>query len=130
MDCVVVGDSIAVGISGFTPCALAAKGGRTSRDQEARVTQLSFDKVIISLGSNDLGDPRLADHLRKLRAKITARQVIWILPYAWSVASVVKQVAFEWHDGWIALNGNFATRDGVHPNNSALLASWAMKSWP
>ena len=130
MDCVVVGDSIGVGISGFTPCALAAQVGRTSRDQAARVQEISFDKVIISLGSNDIGDPHLADHLRKLRAKITARQVTWILPYSWEPASVVKRVAFEWHDGWIALNGNFATKDGVHPSNTAMLADWAMKSWP
>ena len=127
LDCVLVGDSIAVGMSAFTPCALAAQVGRTARDQANRVTEVSFDLVIISVGSNDEGDPMLTNSLRRLRAKVDARRVVWIMPYRWSAAEAVKQVAVEHREGYIQLDQNFTTKDGVHPVNSRMLADWALR---
>ena len=69
----------------------------------------------------------LTNSLRRLRAKVDARRVVWIMPYRWSAAEAVKQVAVEHRDGYIQLDQNFTTKDGVHPVNSRMLADWALR---
>jgi len=83
IDCVILGDSIAVGIhQQRTECAVYAKSGINTWQFNSRFPGEFFsDYVIISLGSNDHRGIKTLDELTKLRRRIMAnKKVIWILP--------------------------------------------------
>jgi lysophospholipase L1-like esterase len=122
MDCVAIGDSIAVGLSQASRCTMQAKVGRTSSQQAAMIKIINTDLVVISLGSNDPMHPELIRNLRHVRASVVATKVIWIVPYHRYAASAVRKVADERMDGIIELR-MFPTNDGVHPANYSSVAN-------
>ena len=115
-NCVLVGDSIAVGIAPYTKCEIQAKIGRSAQSAYANSWQLNAQTTIISLGSNDINDPNLESVLQKLRKDITSEVVIWIVPYNPKVRQIVLKVAQANKDSYVNLQP-FPTADGVHPNN-------------
>ena len=82
LECLILGDSIAVGTHQTRPeCVSYAKGGITSQRFNRIYTQkFNSDTVIISLGSNDHSFIHTKDELIKLRQRIRAKKVYWILP--------------------------------------------------
>jgi hypothetical protein len=81
MSCLILGDSIAVGLSWFVKgCAVVAKVGMSSAWILANAPGGNFDKVYISAGSNDPGNPALLSNLRAIRAKYSESHVVWIRP--------------------------------------------------
>lgn len=117
IECLVLGDSIAVGVAQHLPeCQVIAKVGLTSSQVLASVKAVSNDVTIISVGSNDPRNPELLRNIRALRAKINAKYVIWLLPYDGGASDAVSYVAGSNRDYMINLN-NFASGDGVHPKN-------------
>ena len=121
MDCVAIGDSIAVGIGQAAGCVLNARVGASSSYVASHVVSYDRDVAVISAGSNDPNNPSLKKNLQKIRAKIISDRVVWILPYDRSAARIVKSVAVTHGDGYIDL-GIFKTRDGVHPSSYASVA--------
>jgi hypothetical protein len=82
LECLIVGDSIAVGTKMFMPeCQLQGKGGINSW-QFNRMYKGSFyaDTVIISLGSNDHKGVKTYDELFEMRQRVGAKNVFWVLP--------------------------------------------------
>jgi len=82
LECLIVGDSIAVGTKMFMPeCQLQGKGGINSW-QFNRMYSGSFyaDTVIISLGSNDHKGVKTYDELFEMRQRVGAKNVFWVLP--------------------------------------------------
>lgn len=82
LECLIVGDSIAVGTKQFAPqCELQGKGGINSW-QFNRMYKGSFyaDTVIISLGTNDHKGINTFDELFEMRQRVGAKNVFWILP--------------------------------------------------
>ncbi|MEJ0016464.1 MAG: hypothetical protein WDN25_07855 [Acetobacteraceae bacterium] len=81
LDCIVLGDSIAVGVGqARSDCAIAAVTGITSE----RYVQLfpgmrHVGTAIISLGVNDGEGTATADNLARLRARVRADTVYWLL---------------------------------------------------
>ena len=122
IDCLVLGDSIAVGVAQHLPeCQVIAKIGRSSSQVLASVKAVSNDVTVISVGSNDPRNPELLRNIRALRAKINAKYVIWLLPYDDSASGAVRHVAGSHRDYLIDLK-NFASADGVHPKNYKSIA--------
>ena len=83
LECLIVGDSIAVGTKTFKPeCAVMAKSGWNSAQWNRRygLEELRAHTVIISLGSNDYAGIHTEDELRAVRARARADRVYWILP--------------------------------------------------
>jgi hypothetical protein len=86
LDCLILGDSIAVGTHQFKQeCVAVAKGGWNSwqynRDYvNPRKQDFSAEIVIVSLGSNDHKGIKTYNELYKLREKIKAKRVYWVLP--------------------------------------------------
>lgn len=115
-NCVLVGDSIAVGIAPYTKCEIQAKIGRSAASAYANSWQLNASTTIISLGSNDINDPNLESILQKLRKDVTSEVVIWVVPYNPKVAQIVLKIAKANRDSYINLQA-FPTADGVHPKN-------------
>jgi lysophospholipase L1-like esterase len=116
--CLLLGDSIAVGLYHFVaPCESLSKGGWNTWqwNRDYLKNDLTADTVIISLGSNDHKHIRTQEELERLREKVTAGRVFWILPAIKpEVQRIVKVIA--------ALHGDTVvpiTRlqpDGVHPS--------------
>jgi len=129
IDCLILGDSIAVGTQQFRhECAIYAQSGINS--QQWRKKYLQGDKgalpqartAIISLGSNDHKGVRTVLELQQIRKAVNAEQVFWILPHSTNPAggseiewiqSFVKVVAAENND--IVLPITRVQKDNVHP---------------
>ena len=71
--------------------------------------------MIISAGSNDQGNRKLAEQLLFLRQKVSATRVVWLLPYRRDTAQQVNTVAKNFGDMTVDLK-HFASQDGVHPS--------------
>lgn len=117
LECLIVGDSIAVGTAHFRPeCAVMAKSGINSRDWNERHfhDQLQSDTVIISLGSNDLKTLNTFKEIILLRSRIKARRVFWILPANKpQKVELIQMVAAEYKDTIVPIPK--VSKDHVHP---------------
>ena len=117
IECLIVGDSIAVGTAHFRPeCAVMAKSGINSRDWNERYfhDQLQSDTVIISLGSNDLKTLNTFKEIILLRSRIKARRVFWILPANKpQKVELIRMVAAEYKDTIVPIPN--VSKDKVHP---------------
>ena len=120
LDCLILGDSIAVGVSKYRPeCQVIAKVGINSRDWvNKNITKdLSADTVIISLGSNDYKKINTLRELFTIRSIVTAKRVYWIVPAIKpDIQEMVDIVADKFEDKIIYINK--VSSDGVHPTST------------
>lgn len=96
LDCLIIGDSIAVGAHKTKPeCGVYAKGGITSHgwDKLYRNMDLSAQTVVISLGTNDWEKASTYEKLKEIRTKIKAKQVFWIAPNQKSKPNAYRDVS-------------------------------------
>ena len=118
LECLILGDSIAVGTQQFRPeCVAYAKGGWNSWqwNRDYLKNDLSAKTVIISLGSNDHEGIRTIWELQRLREKVKADRVFWILPAIKpDVQQMVKIIAKDYRD--VVLEIPILQKDGVHPS--------------
>jgi len=130
LECLILGDSIAVGTHQFRPeCMALAKGGINS--YQWRKEYLEQDSgalpqaqtAIISLGSNDHKHVRTIRELRQIRKSVTANRVFWILPRGNNPAggiaieqiqAFVKVVAAENNDAVLPITR--VQKDNIHPS--------------
>lgn len=114
-DCLVLGDSIAVGVSkGLSGCFVQAKAGRTTRQIINLVPENHYQVVIISAGSND-GERASLESLQTLRRYVQAQDVVWIIPSSkFKASSFVQYVAQEFGDHTIAFD-KVISNDNIHP---------------
>ena len=116
IDCLIIGDSIAVGTHQARPeCVAYAKGGWNTWqwNKEFLKNNLSAKTIIISLGSNDHKGVKTEAELRKLRANTTADRVYWILPAIKpDIQEIVRTIAADWKDIVLPIS---ETTDKVHP---------------
>jgi lysophospholipase L1-like esterase len=117
LECLIVGDSIAVGTAHFRPeCTVMAQSGINSRDWNEKHyhDQLKSDTVIISLGSNDLKTLNTFREIIALRSRIKARRVFWILPANKpQKVELIRMVAAEYKDTLVPIPK--VSKDRVHP---------------
>ena len=120
LDCLILGDSIAVGVSKYRPeCRVYAKGGINSKDWVNKniTKELSADTVIISLGSNDYKKINTLKELFTIRNVVSAKRVYWIVPAIKpEVQEMVDIVADKFEDTVIHINK--VSSDGVHPTTT------------
>lgn len=116
LECLIVGDSIAVGIKMHRPeCASYAQVGITSTKWNIRYSR-SFDAkvAIISLGSNDHSAKLTMRELLEVRRKIKADRVYWIIPAIKpEMQQVVREIARMHNDARILIP--YLSKDKVHP---------------
>jgi lysophospholipase L1-like esterase len=125
IDCLIVGDSIAVGTKQFMPqCQLQGKGGINTW-QFNRMYKGSFyaDTVIISLGSNDHKGVKTYDELFEMRQRVGAKNVFWVLPAGnlpaggvpiEKIQGIVKEIANSYGDTVLPITR--LQPDGIHPS--------------
>jgi lysophospholipase L1-like esterase len=127
IDCMIVGDSIAVGVAQVRKeCVSYSKGGINSYqwiNQNIGKLPLNAKTVIISLGSNDHKYVKTESELRTLRHMTKADRVYWILPagnHPKSNVSIqyiqllVQEIAKEYGD--VVLPITRLQTDGIHPS--------------
>jgi hypothetical protein len=125
LECLIIGDSIAVGTKQFAPqCELQGKGGiNTWQFNKMYPGSFYANTVIISLGSNDHQYVKSYDQLFEMRQRIGAKNVFWILPAGNLKASnvpiekiqdFVREIAAS--NGDIVLPIRGLQSDGIHPS--------------
>lgn len=121
IDCMIIGDSIAVGVSMVRKeCVSYAKGGWNSWqwNKEYLKNDLSANTVIISLGSNDHKGVRTKAELQRIREKVgPLAKVFWILPaIKVDIQGIIKQLAEQYGDTVLPITK--LQPDGVHPTGA------------
>jgi lysophospholipase L1-like esterase len=123
IECLIVGDSIAVGTAMARPeCVSYAKGGWNSwqwnKDYLASATQHVAKTVIISLGANDHRGVKTEQELRRMRQAIQGTRVFWIDPGADRKPiphDAIVRIAAEYGDTILPRPAGHMSTDGVHP---------------
>ena len=118
IDCLIVGDSIAVGTHQYRPeCRVHAKVGINSSqwNRQNSSRDLTAKTLIISLGSNDHAGVRTLWELQQLRARADAERVFWILPAIKPDVQEMVQIIARDHGDVILPIPNLQA-DKVHPS--------------
>ena len=119
IECLILGDSIAVGIAQHRPeCSVYAKVGINSvKFVDSHIAaDLAANTVVISLGSNDSKNMKTLTELFALRQVISAKRVYWILPAKdTSAKEAVAIVADKFEDKTIQIAE--LSNDKVHPTS-------------
>lgn len=125
LECLIVGDSIAVGTKMFMPeCQLQGKGGINSWQFNKMYTGSFYaDTVIISLGSNDHKGVKTYDELFEMRQRVGAKNVFWVLPAGNNPAGGVSVekiqkivIELSQYYGDTVLPITRLQPDGIHPS--------------
>ena len=126
IDCIVLGDSIAVGTQlQRNECVPYAKNGVNSWQWNKLYgdKDLTANTVIISLGTNDHKFVKTEKELLAMREKVNGKKVFWILPVGNSpesgvtlndIQTIIKNIAIKYND--IVLPITRIQSDGIHPN--------------
>ena len=124
LECLIIGDSIAVGTKMFAPkeCVAYAKGGYNTWQWNKRwdKTPLEAKTVVISLGTNDHAGVKTFAELNKVRHRIRSVRVVWVLPPCNkgfckpTVNAIVNQIAAEHQD--YVIKTQFVQPDNIHPS--------------
>ena len=123
VDCMVIGDSIAVGTAMYRPeCVSYSRGGWNSwqwnRDYLAVASNKPMKTVIVSLGANDHAGVKTEQELRKMRSTIRADRVFWISPGAERKPvpqAAIEKIAQEYGDIVLPRPKDHMSTDGIHP---------------
>lgn len=124
LECLIVGDSIAVGTKMFAPkeCVSYAKGGFNTWQWNKKwgSFKLEANKLVISLGTNDHRGVNTYKELSKMRYRVSATKVVWIMPPCNAkfckpnVNATVKEIARNYGDTIISTE--FVQPDHIHPS--------------
>ena len=123
LECLIIGDSIAVGTHQFKQeCVAYAKGGINSQQWNKTYGSkiLASPVVIISLGTNDHEGVHTFKELSRMRHNVTAERVYWILPPCNDkfckpdVNDIVKIIANSRND--IIIKTDRLQQDKIHPS--------------
>lgn len=126
LDCLILGDSIAVGTHMVANhCEMQAKGGINSHQFNSLYPgKFSARVVVISLGSNDHQYVKTRQELETLRARVDdAAHVFWILPAGnlklsnvpiAKIQTLVQEIASSRGDTVIPISA--LQSDGIHPS--------------
>ena len=124
LECLIIGDSIAVGTKMFAPkeCVSYAKGGFNTWQWNRKwgSFKLEANKLVISLGTNDHRGVNTYKELSKMRYRVSAAKVVWIMPPCNAkfckpnVNATVKEIARNYGDTIISTE--FVQPDHIHPS--------------
>ena len=124
-ECLILGDSIAVGTHMFAQqCEMQAKGGiNTHQFNSMFPGKFTAKIVVISLGSNDHQYVRTRAELEATRSRVEAgAHVLWVLPAGnlkasnvpiESIQQIVRDIASQRVDTVIPITS--LQPDGIHP---------------
>ncbi len=123
LDCMIIGDSIAVGTAMYRPdCVSYSRGGWNSWQWNKDYLDIAKNKpaktLIISLGANDHQGVKTEAELRKMRSAVKADRVFWISPGKERKPipqDAIERIASEYGDTVLPRPKEHMSADGVHP---------------
>ena len=123
LECLIIGDSIAVGTHMARPeCVAYARGGWNSwqwnKDYLDKASAEPSKTVIISLGANDHKGVKTEQELRKMRSTIKGQRVFWISPGKERKPipqDAIERIAKEYGDTILNRPEAHMSPDGIHP---------------
>jgi lysophospholipase L1-like esterase len=123
LECLIIGDSIAVGTAIARPeCVSYSRGGWNSwqwnKDYLDSARSRPAETVIISLGANDHKGVKTEAELRKMRAAISGKRVFWIDPGQDRKPvphDAIVRIAQEYGDTVLPRPQGHMSADGIHP---------------
>ena len=123
IDCMIIGDSIAVGSSmARKECVSYAKGGWNSwqwnKDYLTKASSQPAKTLIISLGANDHKGVKTEAELRKMRSTVKADRVFWISlgkDRKQEQMAAITKIAAEYGDTIIPRPEDHMSTDKIHP---------------
>lgn len=119
MSCLIIGDTIAKGISGVIKgCFVIAHIGASSPAIAKAVPAWTGTRVIISAGSHDKAVPEAL--LLTMRRRLTVNSALWVLPLSVARAEAIKRVAKASGDAVVMF---VSSNDGVLPASYEALAA-------
>jgi lysophospholipase L1-like esterase len=117
LECLILGDSIAYGVSNIrTECVAYAKSGINSTDWNNKYRNKVVDSkiTIISLGTNDVKQLNTEVELIALRSRIRVGRVFWIMPpIKPEKQQIVRNIAKAYGDNVIRITE--LSTDKIHP---------------
>lgn len=124
MACLIIGDSIAKGVSDIRKdCVAYVQSGISTIGWAKKwINKVDWvgDSVFISLGSNDQWKDfeDTADELYRIRIHLEGKHVVWVLPAnkAW-VRDLIEEIAYDYGDTMIEIRE--VSPDRVHPTGRA-----------
>lgn len=131
MLCLSLGDSLAVGVGQKLPeCRVEAEVGITSaRFVTERLSPARADRVVISLGVNDGASAHTLENLARVRSAVTARSVVWLLPFEHDAARrAIQATAARFGDRTIDTSP-YVGDDRLHPTDAGYRTLAGMV-WP
>jgi hypothetical protein len=126
LECLILGDSIAVGTQQFAKqCELVGRGGINTWQWNNMYPSATLvaNTVIISLATNDHKYIKTVAELIKMRERVKGSRVFWVLPAGnlkgsevpiATIQGYVRQVAEQYGDTVLPIRGLQA--DGIHPS--------------
>ena len=127
IECLILGDSIAVGTAQARPecVAYATSGINTTQFNKKYPQAFNGKVVVISLGSNDHTYIKTEKELFNLRESVQAETVYWILPAGNAKTSEIPVVRIqeyvesiaEMYGDWIIRIPSLS-KDGIHPTGN------------
>lgn len=118
IDCMIIGDSIAVGTQMYRKeCVAYATGGLNSKQWNKKygTADLTAGTMIISLGTNDHDGVNSFKELLAMRQRVTSERVYWIMPpIKPHIQEMVQIIATNFNDTIITTNR--LQPDKVHPS--------------
>ena len=125
MSCVIIGDSIGVGVARHrTECISQAHVSQNTAQTVKLLSKMlgDTDQVLISVGSNDVMGQSDVSHwvaeYRKLRAGINSGCVVWLLPNNKENARAAITIVAQQHGDAVLDTRPFTSADLVHPTSS------------
>ena len=123
IECLILGDSIAVGTAAVRQeCVSYSTGGYNTWQWNRKYADkdLSATSVIISLGTNDHKGVNTERELMKMRNRVDAKHVYWIMPPCndrfckQDINKIVESIARQFGDAIIRTDR--VQRDAIHPS--------------
>ena len=124
--CIIVGDSIAVGLSlADYDCKTLARLGITTKNwfetfQYNPFYRETLYKIgIISLSTNDLYNGNTEEYLYDIRKGLRADKIYWILPSKTlkpTQYEIIRKLSEEFYDTAVSIENFTRDGDGIHPN--------------
>ena len=120
-ECLILGDSTGVGTARSINARYAQQCDVQATERATAAQILAWRRPakrygtsIFAIGSNDMAGQGLLNKLLKIRTSVSAKRVIWLLPYARAQAYTVSSVAATFGDETLDLM-RFRSEDNVHP---------------
>lgn len=128
-ECLILGDSTGAGTAQAINARYAQQCDVQAVERATAAQILTWRRPakrygtsIFAIGSNDEAGPKLVEKLFQIRASVSTKRVIWLLPYARAQAYTVSSVAATFGDETLDL-ARFPSSDRVHPHRYGEVAT-------